>query len=191
MHEKSTSWYAMFCVIMFTYAFELLLWPFICLNQIGYAITSETTNSRLFGYVFNRERRHKNTAACLGGCFKFLQCLSCNKLGGGKIRAQADLKDAAVAFMDFFNDKDANFDIVLSDVWLCFKMLHRIHKERRHKLSQQARMDKISKGEGQIIAPQQHAANYDIEDAHGSDSINGEIVFSFVRLKQLRVLSIS
>ncbi|KAL7542003.1 hypothetical protein ACHAXR_011417, partial [Thalassiosira sp. AJA248-18] len=148
---ESSAYYSMFSVVMFTYAVELLLWPSIGMNQIGKSISSQTNNSRIFGYIFNKERRHRNTAACLGGCFKCLQCMSCNKLGGKNIRAQVDLKDASVAFMDFFNQKDTNFDIALSDVWLSFKMLGRVHRERKYKLIQQARMDKKSNSEGRLI----------------------------------------
>mmetsp|Transcript_25683 Transcript_25683/g.55250 ORF Transcript_25683/g.55250 Transcript_25683/m.55250 type:complete len:661 (-) Transcript_25683:16-1998(-) len=148
---EDTPWYAMFSVVMFTYAFELLLWPCICMNQIGKSIRSETSKSRLYRYFLNKDRSHKNTAAFLGGCFKCLQCLSCNRLGGGKIRAQSDLKDAAFAFMDFFNLAGANFDIVPSDMWLAFKMLGRVHRERKYQLSEQARMDKERNKEGQLV----------------------------------------
>lgn len=134
----------MFCIVMFTYAFELLSWPCIIIVQVCKSIRYETKRSSLAWFLFNEEARHQNTAACMGGFFKCLQCISCNKLGGGKIRATSDLKDAATVFMDFFNT-DTNFDIVLSDVWLAFKMLGRVHRERKYKLGKQARQDKESK----------------------------------------------
>lgn len=172
---EGSAWYTMFCLVMFTYAFELLFWPCICLNQLGRSITAETKRSRLFGYVVNRERRHQNTAAFLGGCFKCLQCLSCNRLGGSKIRATNDLKDAAIAFMDFFNLENTNFDIVLSDVWLAFKMLKRVHRERKFKLSEQARMDKevnIERDkEGQLVQRGLHSQNTGSEDDNGVNII--------------------
>jgi len=149
-HFEGTPWYAMFCVVMVTYAFELLLCPCMIMNQVGKSITSETSKSRLYGFIVNKERSHRNTAACIGGCLQCLRCLSCNRLGGGKIRAQTDLKDASVAFMDFFNFND-KFDIVLSDVWIAFKMLGRVHRERKYKSSQQARFDKQSKSGEQLV----------------------------------------
>ena len=133
---EGSAWYAMLCLVIFTYAFELLFWPSLILNHVGQSLVAETKRCRLF-----RESRHHNTAACLGCCVHSGQILTCNRFGGGKIRAQNDLKDAAIAFMDFMNLENTNFDIVLSDIWLAFKLLKRIQREKKFKLSEQARMD--------------------------------------------------
>ena len=127
----------MFCVVMVTYAFELLLWPCIIINQISKTITSETKKS-LFR---SKDGRHVDMAAFMGGCFKCLQCLCCNRLGGGNIRAQIHLKDAAVAIMEFFNDDNAGFDVVMSDMMLAFKIMARVHREQKYLLSERARLD--------------------------------------------------
>lgn len=179
---EGTPWYTMFCLVMFTYAFELLLWPCICVNQIGKSITLATNRSRIFGFIATEERRHRNTAACLGGCFKCLQCLSCNQLGGGKIRVQADLKDAAVTFMDFFNLADANFDITLSDVYLAFKMLRRVHRERKYKISEQARMDKKRNAEGRLVPqPVFGLVNGNADNEGARDNLLGKVdMFCFL-----------
>eukprot|EP01082_Thalassiosira_pseudonana_P012367 g11283.t1 g11283 contig5:520994-523971(-) len=95
----------------------------------------------------NTTAKHRTIVAMIGDCITCLQCLSCNKLGGGKIRSKVDLNDAAVAFMDFFNI-DSNFDLVLSDVYITFKLLSRMHRERKFKLGQQARTDERCKRRG-------------------------------------------
>lgn len=62
-------------------------------------------------------------------------------MGGGNIKAKNDLKDAAIAFMDFMNH-EVNFDIVLSDIFVAFKLLDRKRREERYIWSKQAKMDK-------------------------------------------------
>ena len=162
---------------MFTYAFELLLWPCFTLNQVGAAISSSTSKSRLYGHINNKERRRMHTSAFIGGCFKCLQFMTCNKMGGGKFRVQSDLKDVAVAFMEFFNNTDAfNFDIVLSDIWLAFKLLGRIHRERKYKLSQQAKRDKEIQNGGQISPRADAEVNLTGTDESGGDR---DIFFAF------------
>lgn len=56
---ENSPWYVMYCVVMFTYAFELLFWPCITINQTGRSLTKTSQNSRLFGYVVNKQRRHE------------------------------------------------------------------------------------------------------------------------------------
>lgn len=44
--------------------------------------------------------------------------------------------------MGFFNADDANFDIVMSDLWLAFKIMGRVHREQKYLLSERVRLDK-------------------------------------------------
>lgn len=127
---------------MVTFALELLLWPSFILNQICRILASTTKKNRLFGLILDEDGRHLGMAAFMGGCFKCLQCICCNRLGGGKIRAQIHLRDAAVAILGFFNADDANFDIVMSDLWLAFKIMGRVHREQKYLLSERVRLDK-------------------------------------------------
>lgn len=180
---EGSAWYVMFSLTMVTYAFELLLWPCIVTNQVAQSIVSQTRGQSLFNYVFfftrkpsegrEHDSKHRTIVAMIGDCITCLQCLSCNKLGGGKIRSKVDLNDAAVAFMDFFNIDSVsqiflsqrlallwyrslmmtpstlqNFDLVLSDVYITFKLLARMHRERKFKLGQQARTDERCKRRG-------------------------------------------
>ena len=165
---EQSPWYRMFCVVMFTYAFELLLLPAMALNQIGKSITLVTNRN-----IFAKTERNKNIAACLGGCFRCLQCLSCYQVGGAKIRAQADLKDAAVWFMDYFNH-DTNFDLVMSDIYLAFKMLKRVQRERKYIKSEQVRMDKERlNGEGRGVDLDKENASND----EGHENSFGMLLF--------------
>jgi len=148
---ESSAWYKMFSVTMVTYAFEFLLWPCILTNQISSSIVYQYRKNAILEKILFHSKTgkimeelpqtgDKNTEACLGWCCGFLRFLSCNRLGGGNIKAKSDLKDAAVAIMDFFNS-DSNFDIVLSDLVIAFKLLGRLRRERKYKLSQQAKSD--------------------------------------------------
>ena len=112
---EQTPWYAMFTVVMITYALELLLWPCLSMNQLGRTITGF---ARIDPFQNNKDGRHIKIAALLGCFIRCLQCLSCNRLGGGRIRIQSDLRDAAVAIMDFFN-LDSNFNITRKCPQLC------------------------------------------------------------------------
>lgn len=75
------------------------------------------------------EHQYRSTAVGIGDCLKCLQFLSCNKIKAGQIRAEVDLSDAAISFMDFFNI-ETDFDIVLSDVYVAFKLLSRLRKTK-------------------------------------------------------------
>lgn len=146
---ENSPWYTMFSITMVTYACELMFWPCIILNQIFKAIVT-TSRERSIVNVWNflsmsphtlekdYEHQHRKTAQCLGDCLKFIQCMSCNSLEGGKIRAEVDLSDAAVAIMDFFNVK-TSFGIVLSDIYVVFQVLLRLRREGAYKASQQSK----------------------------------------------------
>ena len=81
--------------------------------------------------------------------------------------------------MDFFNFND-KFDIVLSDVWIAFKMLGRVHRERKYKSSQQARFDKQSKSGEQLVPSLDLGfinGNYDFDRA--ADNSSGKVVLIY------------
>lgn len=134
---EQTPWYAMFTVVMITYAFELLLWPCLSMNQLGRAVTSLHARYDPFN---SEDGRHRKITALLGCSIRCLQCLSCNRMGGGRVKIQSDLTDAAVALIDFFN-LDTNFNITMSDVWVCLKLLGRERRQTRYELSEQAKND--------------------------------------------------
>ena len=140
-HYESTIWYGLFCAAMAIYAVELLMWPCMIMNQVGHAIALQGRRISLFRRLGQLEDEEGYCAQCIGCCIQCIRCLSCNQLGGGNIKAKTDLTDAAIAFMNFMNS-EVNFDIVLSDIYVAFKLLDRKQREVRYKLSKQARMDK-------------------------------------------------
>ena len=134
---EQTPWYVMFTVVMITYAIELLLWPCLSMNQLGRAITSFHARYDPFN---SEDGRHRKITALLGCSIRCLQCLSCNRMGGGRVKIQSDLRDVSVAIMDFFN-LDTNFNITMTDIWVCLKLLGRERRQARYELSEQAKND--------------------------------------------------
>ena len=142
-YYESTRWYGLFCASMAIYAVELLMLPCAILNQIGHACALHSRQVSLFR-LSHLEDEEGSCAQCVGCCIQCIRCLSCNRLGGGNIKAKNDLKDAAIAFMNFMNN-EVNFDIVLSDIYVAFKLLDRKRREVRYKLGKQAKIDKKQK----------------------------------------------
>jgi len=137
---ESSVWFGLFSASMAVYAVELLIWPCAIMNQVGHAISLHGRQTSLFrlGHFEDKEGAY---AQCIGCCIQCIRWLSCNRLGGGSIQAKNDLKDAAIAFMEFMNN-EVNFDIVLSDVYVAFMLLNRKRREVRYKLGKQAKIDK-------------------------------------------------
>jgi hypothetical protein len=67
--------------------------------------------------------------------------MSCNKLAPAKIRSEVDLSDAAISLMDFFN-VETNFEIVLSDVYVTFKLLGNLRRTKAFEASHHSQLDK-------------------------------------------------
>jgi hypothetical protein len=44
--------------------------------------------------------------------------------------------------MEFFNDDDSGFDIVMSDMLLAFKIMGRVHRENKYLMSERVRLDR-------------------------------------------------
>lgn len=138
---ESSIWYGLFSAAMAVYAVELLMWPCVIINQMGHAISVLGRQIPTLFRIRQFENDEGTCAMCIGCFIQCIRCLSCNKMGGGNIKAKNDLKDAAIAFMDFMNH-EVNFDIVLSDIFVAFKLLDRKRREERYIWSKQAKMDK-------------------------------------------------
>ena len=67
--------------------------------------------------------------------------MSCNTVSASDIQAEVDLSDAAISFMDFFN-VESNFDIVLSDVYVAFKLLNRLRKTKAFEVNHNIQIDR-------------------------------------------------
>ena len=140
-HYESSIWYGLFSAAMAVYAVELLMWPCVIINQMGHAIALMSRQIPTLFRLRQFENDEGTCAMCIGCFIQCIRCLSCNKMGGGNIKAKNDLKDAAISFMDFMNH-EVNFDIVLSDIFVAFKLLDRKRREERYICSKQAKMDK-------------------------------------------------
>ena len=82
--------YNLFCVLIVSYALELLVWPATFANKI-------------MRYIRNHEVIRRRTAKasgerleqCLGGLLKCISVCCCNKQGGKELRNQGEMKDFA------------------------------------------------------------------------------------------------
>ncbi len=186
LQYESTIWYGLFSVSMAIYAVEILLWPCTIMNQVGHAIALQGRQSSLFRRLgrFLWDEEDTSCAQCIGCCIQCIRCLSCNRLGGGNIEAKHDLADAAIAFMNFMN-AEVNFGIVLSDIYIAFKLVDRKHREMRYKLSKQARKDKEQKEKCEIGECGEESNNNNISSP--IDDVNFSI--NYADIINRRVLS--
>ncbi len=84
--------YHLFCVLIVSYALELLVWPAIVTNKIMRYIRNHE--------VIRRERyaakaRGERLEQCLGGLLKCISVCCCNKQGGKELKNQGEMKDFA------------------------------------------------------------------------------------------------
>lgn len=84
--------YHLFCVMLVTYALELLIWPAIFANKIMRWIRSnKLTQKGRYATKAKGERLEQ----CLGGLLQCISVMCCNKQGGKEIKNQGELKDFA------------------------------------------------------------------------------------------------
>mmetsp|Transcript_29580 Transcript_29580/g.59412 ORF Transcript_29580/g.59412 Transcript_29580/m.59412 type:complete len:985 (+) Transcript_29580:263-3217(+) len=122
--------YALFSILLVTYALELLIWPTIITNKF---IRYLRGGSRLKNLGLDRNSTHskgKRLESCLGGILKCVSVLCCNKAGGHDLKNKGELKDFASNLMEFANN-DTKVDVTLSDMYVGLKMLARVQGERR------------------------------------------------------------
>ena len=84
--------YAFFCVLLVTYALELLVWPAVLANKIMRWIKS---NKLTHGRRYATQAKGERLEQCLGGLLKCISVLCCNKQGGKEIKNQGEMKDFA------------------------------------------------------------------------------------------------
>ena len=84
--------YNFFCVLVVSYAFELLVWPATIANKIVRWIRSHEVIRR---GRYATKARGERLEQCLGGLLKCISVCCCHKQGGKEIRNQGELKDFA------------------------------------------------------------------------------------------------
>lgn len=82
----SGPFYSLLCVLMVSYAFELLVFPAIIANKITRLVRRGRYATKAKG-----ERLEQ----CLGGLLKCISILCCNKQGGKELRNKGEMKDFA------------------------------------------------------------------------------------------------
>ena len=90
--------YNLFCVLIVSYAFELLVWPAIAVNKIVRWIRSHEVIQR---GRYATKARGERLEQCLGGFLKCISVCCCNKQGGKEFRNQGEMKDFAVNLVSF------------------------------------------------------------------------------------------
>ena len=84
--------YSIFCVLIVTYALELLFFPAIVANKI----IRWLRGSRLVRKQrYETEKKGERLEQCLGGCLKCISVMCCNKAGGKELTNQGEMKDFA------------------------------------------------------------------------------------------------
>jgi hypothetical protein len=106
--------YNLFCVLIVSYALELLVWPAIFANKIVRWIRNHEVIRR---GRYAAKARGERLEQCLGGLLKCISVCCCNKQGGKELRNQGEMKDFAKNLVRAYVcvcKEDA--DLVLSDV---------------------------------------------------------------------------
>ncbi len=88
----SGPFYNFFCVLIVSYAFELLVWPAITVNKFVQWIRSHKVIRRV---RYAPKARGERLEQCLGGLLKCISLCCCNKKGGKEIKNQGEMKDFA------------------------------------------------------------------------------------------------
>lgn len=93
-------YYVLFCILLVTYALELLVFPAIATNRIMRWIRSnELTQKNLYATKAKGERLEQ----CLGGLLKCISVLCCNKAGGKELNNQGEMKDFASNLVSLYS----------------------------------------------------------------------------------------
>ena len=89
-YPDETPSYYLFCILMFTYALELLVFPTIATNKV----VQQIRRSKLAGKTYSTKSKGERLEQCLGCIFK---CVSkCNKdMGGQDLKNKGEMKDFA------------------------------------------------------------------------------------------------
>eukprot|EP00986_Skeletonema_menzelii_P010575 scaffold5186_cov152-Skeletonema_menzelii.AAC.2 len=187
-HYETSIWYGLFSASMVVYAVELLMWPCVIVNQVGHFIAVQGRQTSLFRRLGRLGDEEGCCAQCIFCCIQCIRWLSCNRMGGGSIEAKHDLADAAIAFMNFMN-AEVNFGIVLSDIYVAFKLLDRKHREVRYKLSKQARMDKKQTRKCEMGESGDESNNNGVDDDTSSPIDNVNFSVNYADVLNRRMLS--
>lgn len=84
--------YVLFCILMVTYALELLIWPAIVANKLMRWIRSNELSQRK---RYATKAKGERLEQCLGGLLKCVSVICCNKAGGKELKNQGEMKDFA------------------------------------------------------------------------------------------------
>ena len=84
--------YHFFCVLIVSFALELLVWPAISANKVIRWIRNHKVIRR---GRYATKAKGERLEQCLGGYLKCLSVCCCNKQGGKEIRNQGEMKDFA------------------------------------------------------------------------------------------------
>ncbi len=90
--------YNFFCVLIVSFAFELLVWPAISANKIMRWIRNHEVIQRS---RYATEAKGKRLEQCLGGLLKCISVCCCNKQGGMELKNQGEMKDFAKNLVRF------------------------------------------------------------------------------------------
>lgn len=107
---------------------ELLIWLGVAVHVLISYLRGRTP---LLDISVFHEKDHR-MEMYIGGCLRCLSVLLCGKKGGFDLSNARELKDVAVAAVEFANN-DTKMEIVLSDLILGFKILARVQVEKRLK----------------------------------------------------------
>jgi len=152
-YVDDTPYYKLFCVLGILYFLELSVFPTILSNKIWRYISRNRFTKK---HHFSTEAKGRRLSRCLGGLVRCLNCFCCGKKWGGDLKNKDELKDVAVALMEFTNN-ESSVDLVMSDIYVGAKLLRRKQAEQKveaiQKLMELQRSSSMEKGnEDEVIS---------------------------------------
>ena len=127
---EASAYFVFYCILLVLQAIELGVWPCIIANKISrYLQRNQKLN--------DEKRRTLRRDRCLGGCLACIGFLTCYKGGGRSVAKEGGFSDVVGAMMDFLHT-GGKLDVMFSDIYLAFKMLIRVQRERQYEAMRQS-----------------------------------------------------
>ncbi|KAL9190050.1 hypothetical protein ACHAXT_007261 [Thalassiosira profunda] len=140
--------YNIFCVLLVTYALEILVFPAIAANKFLRWLRSNKLSQK---NRYDTDKKGERLEQCLGGLLKCVSVMCCNKAGGKDLKNQGEMKDFASNLMEFANN-DTNLGLVLSDMYVGGKLLARVQAQKRIETIQQLQLtSRARKSQGDTV----------------------------------------
>ena len=129
-------WYLFFCILIVTYAVELMVWPAIYINKLTRRVVKMTNPYCCCGNRYNisgRGGKAERFQWHLGLLIKFVSLLTRGRLGGKYLKNEDELTDFVTSIMTMSNN-ETRLGFVFSDIYVGMRIHSRVQAEKKHRV---------------------------------------------------------